>query len=254
MEANKKTVVITGGGSGIGRAMACKFFEKGYFVFVLDLSLDSAKGTLDQFEHNAGMAIQCDVSSKESIENATKIILKSTEVINAWINNAGISHIGNVLNTSEEDLDRLYQVNIKGVYFGMQSALEKMLEQGYGVILNMASIASKLGIDDRFAYSMTKGAVHSMSLSVAKDYVNKGIRCNTICPARIHTPFVDGFIEKNYPDNKEEVFENLSKYQPIGRMGQPSEVANLAYFLCSDEASFITGSSYDIDGGVTQLR
>lgn len=256
MKNKKRNVVITGAGSGIGRAMAHKFVEQGCFVFALDLSLESAEETLELVGGNGsvGQAIQCDVSSSESMASAFETVLKNIDVLDVWINNAGISHVGNVMATSETDLDRLYQVNVKGVYFGMQSAISKMEAQGFGVILNMASIASKLGIDDRFAYSMTKGAVHSMTLSVAKDYVAKGIRCNAICPARVHTPFVDGYLEKNYPDNKEEVFKTLSEYQPIGRMGQPSEVASLAYFLCSEDAGFITGVSYDLDGGVTQLR
>jgi NAD(P)-dependent dehydrogenase (short-subunit alcohol dehydrogenase family) len=169
------------------------------------------------------------------------------------INNAGIAHVGNIENTTEEDLDRLYKVNIKGVYNCTQAVINGMKSTG-GVILNMASIASTVGIFDRFAYSMTKGAVLTMTYSVAKDYVKYGIRCNCISPARIHTPFVDGFIKKNYPDNEAEMFEKLSKTQPLGRMGEPEEVANLALYLCSDEASFITGSNYALDGGFVTLN
>jgi NAD(P)-dependent dehydrogenase (short-subunit alcohol dehydrogenase family) len=148
----------------------------------------------------------------------------------------------------------LYRVNVKGTYHAMHAAVPRMLAQGHGVILNIASIVSKVGIEERFAYSMTKGAVLAMTLSVARDYVRRGIRCNCICPARVHTPFVDGFIAAHYADRAEEVFARLSAYQPIGRMARPDEIAALAAYLCSEEAAFVTGSAYDIDGGVTLLR
>jgi 2-keto-3-deoxy-L-fuconate dehydrogenase len=123
-----------------------------------------------------------------------------------------------------------------------------------GVIVNMASVASSVGIPDRFVYSMTKGAVVGMTLSVAKDYLAHNIRCNCISPARVHTPFVDGFLAKNYPGKEQEMFDKLSKTQPIGRMGKPEEVAYLALFLCSDEAAFITGCDYPVDGGFINLN
>ena len=161
--------------------------------------------------------------------------------------------MGNLENTSEADLYRLYQVNIKGVYNCSKAAIAFMKQKG-GVILNLASIAASTGIADRFAYSMTKGAVRAMTYSIAKDYVSYGIRCNCISPARIHTPFVDGFIAKNYPGQEAEMFEKLSKTQPIGRMGTPEEVADFAAFLCSDKASFLTGTDYPIDGGFLTLN
>jgi 2-keto-3-deoxy-L-fuconate dehydrogenase len=129
-----------------------------------------------------------------------------------------------------------------------------MKENKSGVILNLASIASIVGIPDRFAYSMTKGAVMAMTLSVARDYLHQGIRCNCISPARVHTPFVDGFIKKNYAGREDEMFDKLSKSQPIGRMAKPEEIANLVLYLCSDEASFITGCDYPIDGGFVKLN
>jgi NAD(P)-dependent dehydrogenase (short-subunit alcohol dehydrogenase family) len=157
-------------------------------------------------------------------------------------------------NTAEEDFDRVYQINIKGVYNVMHSVIQYMKVQGGGVILNLASVAAGLGLSDRFAYSMSKGAVVSMTLSVAKDYIDQNIRCNCISPARVHTAFVDGFLAKNYPGREQEMFEKLSKTQPIGRMGKPSEIATLALYLCSDEAAFVTGTNYPIDGGFIKLN
>ncbi|MGA1772314.1 MAG: SDR family NAD(P)-dependent oxidoreductase, partial [Flavobacteriaceae bacterium] len=154
----------------------------------------------------------------------------------------------------EEDLDRLYAVNIKGVYNCAKAVVPFMKKNKGGVIINMASIASSVGIPDRFAYSMTKGAVLTMTYSIARDYVEDQIRCNCIAPARVHTPFVDGFIKKNYPGDEAAVFAKLSKTQPIGRMGQPQEIADLALYLCSDEARFITGSNFPIDGGYITLN
>jgi len=251
-----KTVVITGAGSGIGQAMAVAFAQAGASVALLDLNQEQLSETLDLLKSSNTKAsgFACDVSQSTQVQSAVDNIQLAFGSIDVWINNAGIAHVGNIEATAEADLDRLYNVNIKGVYNGMLAVLPIMKQQNGGAILNMASIAAKVGIADRFAYSMTKGAVLTMSLSVAKDYVTQNIRCNCICPARVHTPFVDGFIAKNYPGQEREVFDNLSAYQPIGRMGEPAEIAQLALFLCSDNAKFITASAYDIDGGVTSLR
>ena len=195
----------------------------------------------------------CDVSDQAKVQNVFQSIVKDHPV-DILVNNAGIANIGKVENTTEDDLDRVYAVNIKGVYNCLHACISIMKSNGGGVILNMASIAASAGLPDRFAYSMSKGAVVSMTLSVAQDYLVDNIRCNSISPARIHTPFVDGFISKNYPGKEKEMFEELSKTQPIGRMGKPEEVASLALFLCSDEAAFITGVDYPIDGGFTTLN
>jgi NAD(P)-dependent dehydrogenase (short-subunit alcohol dehydrogenase family) len=170
------------------------------------------------------------------------------------VNSAGVSHIGTAESTAEADFDRLYNVNVKGVYNCLHAAIPVLKKSGGGVILNMCSIAATVGIPDRFAYSMTKGAVYSMTLSVARDYLKDKIRCNCISPARVHTPFVDGFLQKNYPGREQEMFEKLSKTQPIGRMAKPEEIAGLVLYLVSDEASFITGCDYPIDGGFTKLN
>jgi NAD(P)-dependent dehydrogenase (short-subunit alcohol dehydrogenase family) len=177
-------------------------------------------------------------------------VLAESGRIDILVNNAGIAHIGTVESTTEADLDRIYSVNVKGVHLCSQAAVPAMVKEGGGVILNLASIASLIGLTDRFAYSMSKGAVLTMTRSIAVDYVKQGIRCNCICPARVHTPFVDGYLRDTYPGREEEMFKQLSEYQPIGRMAEPDEVAALALYLCSDEASFITGQAYPIDGGV----
>jgi NAD(P)-dependent dehydrogenase (short-subunit alcohol dehydrogenase family) len=177
-------------------------------------------------------------------------ICAETGQIDILVNNAGIAHVGTIEQTSPDDLDRLYAVNVRGVYLCSKAAVPVMLKQGRGVILNMASIASLVGVPDRFAYSMTKGAVLTMTMSIAIDYVKRGIRCNCICPARVDTPFVEGYLREHYPGREAEMRRTLEQYQPIGRMCKPEEVASLALYLCSDEAAFVTGQAYPIDGGV----
>ena len=254
MRLKDKIAIVTGGASGIGKAITEKFCHEGATVHVLELNEVSAdlqkeiSGDSDRVHFYI-----CDVSQKNQVVSVIDhIVSKNSPDI--LVNNAGIAFVGDLLNTKDEDMDRLYQVNVKGVYNCMYATIQSMIDNGGGVILNMASTAATVGIADRFAYSMTKGAVLTMTYSVAKDYVDKNIRCNCISPARIHTPLVDGFLTKNYPGKEQEMFENLSKTQPIGRMGKPEEVADLAVFLCSDEASFITGTDYPIDGGFIKLN
>ena len=248
---NKKAV-ITGGASGIGKAVSLLFAKQQAEVHIIDInqeSIDAIKQEIE-LENNTCNIHICDVTNQGSVVE----LLNSLQTIDILINSAGISHIGKVENTSEADFDRLYKVNVKGVYNCMYAAIPLMLKKGSGVILNLASIANNIGLPDRFAYSMTKGAVYAMTLSVARDYVHSGIRCNCISPARVHTPFVDGFLAKNYPGKEQEMFEKLSKTQPIGRMAKPYEIACLILYLCSDEASFITGCDYPIDGGFIKLN
>jgi NAD(P)-dependent dehydrogenase (short-subunit alcohol dehydrogenase family) len=248
----KPIAVVTGAGSGIGRATALQLASDGYDVRIFELSAEAAGETLGllQRDGDTGAIQAVDVSNTESVRAAFADLPR----LDVLVNNAGIAHIGNVINTSPEDLDRLYQVNVRGAYHCLHFGIPVMLKNGGGSIVNLASIASKVGIPDRFAYSMSKGAVFSMTLSVARDFVDKGIRCNCVCPARVHTPFVDGFLTKNYPGQEAEMFAKLSAGQPIGRMGEPQEIATLIAFLCSSQAAFITGSAYDIDGGFTLLR
>jgi NAD(P)-dependent dehydrogenase (short-subunit alcohol dehydrogenase family) len=247
-----KHALVTGGGSGIGRAIAVRLAAEGAQVVVLERSAEAGEGTVAEIVTAGGTArvIAADVANTEAMAAA----FASLERLDVLVNNAGIAHVGDVVTTTAADLDRIYAVNVKGVYHGLHFGVQKLLASGGGAIVNLASLASKVGLADRFAYGMSKGAVYTMTLSVARDFVGRGIRCNCVCPARVHTPFVDGFIAKNYPGKEAEMFAKLSAAQPIGRMGEPAEIAALVAFLCSSEAAFITGSAYDIDGGATLLR
>ena len=249
---DNKIAVITGGGSGIGKAISLLFAQQGAIVHILELNEVNAKQTIDEIKKNNGKASShdCDVSDQKEVAKTFEKI----GAINILVNNAGIANVGKADTTREEDFDKLMQVNVKGVYNCIHSAIPQMRKNAGGVIINMASIAAWMGIPDRFAYSVAKGAVAAMTLSVAKDYIHENIRCNSISPARVHTPFVDGYLKENYSGKEKEMFEKLSKTQPIGRMGTPEEVAYLALYLCSDEASFITGSDYPIDGGFMKLN
>ncbi len=247
-----ESALVTGAGSGIGRAIALTLAGNGARVFVLDRDVGAAADTVAATRQAGGAAdaIECDVGDAASVRIAFERVDAAGARVDILVNNAGIAHIGTVESTSEEDLDRVYAVNVKGIHLCSQAGVRRMLQHRGGVILNLASIASLIGLTDRFAYSMSKGAVLAMTRSIAVDYVKQGIRCNCICPARVHTPFVDGYIRRNYPGREQEMFRELSEYQPMGRMGTPEEVAALALYLCSDEAAFITGQAYPIDGGV----
>lgn len=251
-----KTALVTGGGSGIGESICRVFAGAGARVFLLDINEENARRVAGEIQAGGGKAeaVAGDVSRQEEMIRICEDIVKKAGRLDILVNNAGIAHVGTLESTTEEDLDRIYSVNIKGVYNGMLAAIPHMKRQNGGVILNMGSIASSLGLPGRFAYSMSKGAVLTMTYTVARDYIDYNIRCNSIAPARVHTPFVDGFLAKNYPGKEAEMFENLSKTQPIGRMGKPEEIAHLALYLCSDEASFITGTNYPIDGGFLTLN
>lgn len=248
---NKKAV-ITGGGSGIGKAISLLFAKQGAEIHIIELTQESAQSTVEEINALGGKVFShaCNVANQEEVATA----FQNIGAVDILVNNAGIAHVGKVETTPEADFDRIMSVNVKGVYNCLHAAIPQLRKSGGGVILNMASIASWVGIPDRFAYSTAKGAVMSMTLSVARDYIGENIRCNSISPARVHTPFVDGFISKNYPGQEAEMFEKLSKSQPIGRMAKPEEVAALALFLCSDEAGFITGCDYPLDGGFIKLN
>jgi NAD(P)-dependent dehydrogenase (short-subunit alcohol dehydrogenase family) len=249
---HQKTAVVTGGGSGIGKEVCIVLAKQGAKVYVVDLSEQSANETVDiiKKEGGEGKSIVIDVTNQKALMAA----YNSIEAIHILVNCAGISHIGNATSTEEQDFEKIFNVNVKGVYNSLHAAIPIMQKTGGGAIVNISSIVAKVGVSDRFAYGMSKGAVHAMTLSVAKDYIKDNIRCNSISPGRVHTPFVDGFLKKNYPGKEAEMFDKLSKTQPIGRMGKPIEIAHQVLYLCSDEASFITGSDYAIDGGYVTLN
>ncbi|WP_276360770.1 glucose 1-dehydrogenase [Daejeonella sp. H1SJ63] len=247
-----KTAVITGGGSGIGKGIAKVFAAQGADVKIVELNQDAGLAVVKEITDAGGQASvhACDVSKQTDVV----ALFNSIGKIDILVNNAGIAHVGRADTTSEADLDRIYNVNVKGAYNCLFAGIPLMKKNGGGVILNLASIVAIVGVADRFAYSMSKGAVYAMTLSVAKDYLADNIRCNSISPARVHTPFVDGFIAKNYPGQEKEMFEKLSKTQPVGRMATPEDIAAIALYLCSDEASFVTGNDYPIDGGFIKLN
>jgi 2-keto-3-deoxy-L-fuconate dehydrogenase len=255
---DKKRVIVTGAASGIGLAIANVFAVAGAEVALVDLDLArvrNAASEIEARENRTSVGYACDVSSEESVRSAFAAIFQASGGhVEVLVNCAGIAHVGSLSTTSVEDMDRLYAVNVRGTYLTMLAVLAPMVNAKRGVILNMASIAATAGLADRFAYSMTKGAVRAMTLSVAKDYIGHGIRCNCISPARVHTPFVDGFVARTYPGQEEEKMKQLANSQPIGRMGTPQEIAQLALYLCSDEAAFVTGADYSIDGGFLNLR
>ncbi len=250
-----KVAIITGAGSGIGQAIALRFAANGAAVRIVDNNSQRGEMTAQKICDGGGTASvhACDVTDQSQVRRIFGEICGRDRVA-ILVNNAGISHIGTVETTTEDDFDRVFRVNVKGVYNGMQACIPHMKSNGGGVILNMASIAGSAALADRFAYSMSKGAVVAMTYSAAKDYLAYNIRCNCISPARVHTPFVDDYLQKNYPGREKEMYEKLAKSQPVGRMGKPEEVAALALFLCSDEASFLTGVDYPLDGGFFNLR
>lgn len=253
---SNKIAIISGAGKGIGKSIALRFAEHGSKVYILDVDKISAEATVELILSEGGNAYfyECNVVTQNEVRGIFETIYKKEKRLDILVNNAGIALIGNLEETCEEDFEKVFEVNVKGIYNCCFAAIGLMKNGGGGVILNMASVAAMIGISDRFAYSASKGAVLSMTYSIAKDYLDDHIRCNSISPARIHTPFVDGYLEEHYKGREKEMFDKLSKTQPIGRMGKPEEVAALALYLCSDEAGFITGVNYPIDGGFTKLN
>ena len=244
--SQRRRGVVTGAASGIGNAVASRMRREGVEVLAVDIDRDG----LSHFEEDGCEILEADITNPE----ARAKVADWAEGANYLVNSAGVSHIGTVYSTTPADFDRLFRVNVRGTYLCMAAAVRVMAQQKSGIILNMASIAATAGLADRFAYSMTKGAVLSMTLSAAKDLLAYNIRVNCISPARVHTPFVDDYVAKNYPGRESEMMQVLSASQPIGRMGTPEEVAPMALYLCSPAASFITGADMPLDGGFQNLR
>lgn len=254
-----KTAIVTGAASGIGFAVADAFLASGASVHMLEISSSSADTAVEKLKAKHGKHVrikahECDVADETSVEAAFSAVCSAGERVDILICNAGISAVGDILSCTAADLDCVYKVNVRGVFFCLKAGCKRMLADGKGGrIVNLASIASLIGLADRVAYGTTKGAVLALTRAVACDYAKRGIRCNCVCPGRIHTPFVDGYLQKNYPGREAEVFKTLSEWHPQGRMGRPEEVAALILYLVSDEAGFVTGAAYPIDGGRSAL-
>jgi 2-keto-3-deoxy-L-fuconate dehydrogenase len=247
-----KVSIVTGGASGIGAATVRAFATEGAIVYAADLDGAGAENLAAELREAGAdvTALALDVTASSAVDAAFRSVVQRSGRVDGLVNSAGVAHVGTLLDTAESDLDRLYAVNVKGTINACRAAVREMIGQGGGTIVNLASIASVIGLADRFAYTMTKGAVHALTRSIAVDYMKQGVRCNCICPTRVHTPFVDGFIKKNYPGREAEMFQKLSEYQPMGRMAKPEEVAAMALFLSTDASSFITGHAMPVDGGV----
>ena len=241
--------LVTGGASGIGEATVKEFIRAGAYVWIADINLVAAESLAKSI--GSSQALDLDVTSPESIAAAVSCLSR----LDILVNNAGIGHVGSIQQTEPEDFDRLLNVNVRAVYLVTRAFLPLLLASGesggpVGTIVNIASVAGLVGIKQRFAYCTTKGAVVAMTRQIAVEYP-KTLRVNAICPGTVGTPFVEGFLEKFHKDNKEEVRAELRARQPIGRLGRPEEVASMVRYLASDEAAFITGSLFNIDGGWT---
>ncbi|MFN0193533.1 MAG: SDR family NAD(P)-dependent oxidoreductase [Aestuariivirga sp.] len=256
LRLQSRNAIVTGGASGIGLAIAKLFAREGAAIDILDRQVDEMNRAVDEIRAAGGTADAevCDVTDAKAVDEVVARVHARRGRIHILVNNAGIAHVGNALTTTPEDFERIQRVNVFGAANCLRSALRFMVADGGGAIVNLASCVSVMAINDRFAYATSKGAVLAMTYSVAKDFLEQGIRCNALLPGRVHTPFVDGFIAKNYPGREAEMFEKLSKTQPIGRMAEPEEIAHAALFLCSDESSFITGTGLPVDGGTLTLR
>jgi NAD(P)-dependent dehydrogenase (short-subunit alcohol dehydrogenase family) len=256
-----KVAVVTGGASGIGRAVCELFARQGAIVEILDVNAAAVTQTAKEISAEPAVrrmgsgarvtARAVNLCDEAAVFAAFQSIHAARGGVHILVNNAGVGSVGTVMEATGSEMDKCYNVNVKGIFHCVKATIPIMKASGGGSIVNLASIASTIGLKDRFAYQASKGAVLALTLSIATDYVRDNIRCNCVAPARIHTPFVDAFLKKNYAGKEAEVFKTLSEYQPIGRMGKPAEVAALILYLASDEAAFCTGANYAIDGGVT---
>lgn len=246
-----RNAVITGAGSGIGRAVAVLFAREGATVTVADFDAAGAAETVASIERGGGVAWphQVDVSSAAQVERLVREAHTRASRLDILVNNAGVGFAGTALTQSESDFDRMYQVNVKGVFLGCKHAIPLMLAQGGGIIINMASVAGLVGLPDRTGYCASKGAVIALTRAICADYVGQGIRVNCICPGTIDSPWVER-ITSAYPDPAAARASMVAR-QPVGRMGTPEEVAHAALYLASDEAGYVQGSALIIDGGIT---
>lgn len=248
-ELTGKTALVTGAASGIGLAIATAFAKSGATVYLTDINKEEgekATQALQEAGHSAHF-ILLNVTEMDQCESAIQLVIQQSNKLDILVNNAGIGGVGTAIETEADDFDRMYQVNVRGVFNLCKAALPSMIMNKNGSIINMASIGGIVGIVDRLAYCTTKFAVVGMTKSMALDHAKQGVRVNAICPGRVETPFVKQRISE-YPD-PEQAYRDMSATQPMGRMAQPEEVASVALFLASDASSFVTGSSQLVDGG-----
>jgi 2-keto-3-deoxy-L-fuconate dehydrogenase len=251
---DQKTALITGAGSGIGEAIASLFARQGAHVIVADVVADAAErvATALQQQGLLATALTLDVAEEGHVREAMTHLAEQGR-LDIVVNNAGISHVGTILETSLEEWERVLRVNARGAFLCARETVRIMLDQRPqgGAIINMASVAAQIGVERRFPYSASKGAILAMTRSIAMDFVSQGIRCNALCPGTVQTPFVEGYLARNFPGHEDEVRQTLHARQPLGRMGLPEEIAYAALYLAADEAAFVTGAALVIDGGWT---
>ena len=244
-----KIALVTGAGSGIGQAIAETFAKAGAFVFVTDRDEATGRETIAHIQAAGGTAefLALDVTSEAACEAVALTVHERRQRLDILVNNAGIGHVGTMLTTTGADLDRLYAVNVRGVFNVTKAFIAVMISRKSGVIVNLASIGAVVGVRDRVAYCTSKFAVAGLTKAMALDHALDGIRVNCICPGRVETPFVTGWLKK-YPD-PEKAYRDASATQAVGRMGKPEEIAAAALYLASDESAFVTGTEFIIDGG-----
>ncbi len=239
--------LVTGGASGIGEATVKELIRAGAFVWIADINIDTAEALAQST--GSAKALHLDVTSSDPIAKAVSYL----DRLDILVNNAGIGHVGSIETTEPDDFDRLLNVNVRGVYLVTRACMPLLLaaqQNRVGTIVNLGSVSGLVGIKQRFAYCATKGAVIAMTRQLAVEYP-KALRVNAICPGTVDSPFVEGYLEKFHKDNKKEMRAELQARQPIGRLGRPEEIASMVRYLASDEAAFITGSLFTIDGGWT---
>jgi NAD(P)-dependent dehydrogenase (short-subunit alcohol dehydrogenase family) len=248
-DLTNKTALVTGAGSGIGAEIARTFAKSGAHVFLADRDENAGQKVSAEIVDSGGNSefIALDVTSENDWQNAADHILQGENKLDILVNNAGIGHVGTILQTTGEDLDKMYEVNVRGVFNGCKQFVPRMIESGGGSIINLASIGGVVGIVDRLAYCTTKFAVVGLTKCLALDHATTGLRVNCLCPGRVETPFVQARI-REYLD-PEAAYKEMSQSQAVGRMGRPDEIAAAALYLASDEATFVTGSAFIIDGG-----
>lgn len=250
MRFDKKVVLVTGAGAGIGRSTAIMFAKEGAKVTVNNIHPERGRETLTQVEkYSEGLYVQGDVSSSRDAKNMVKQTIKMFGKLDILVNNAGIVIPGRVDNMSEEDWDETIKINLKGVFLVSKYAILQMKKQGGGSIINVASIVGIKGIGERAAYSASKAGVVGLTKAMAADYLKDGIRVNCVCPGTIYTPSLEKRI--NAFSDPIKAKQDFISRQPIGRLGRDDEIAYTILFMASDEVGFMDGSSIIVDGGLS---